>query len=118
MSATELQQKTMQEEVNRLSSLLTPYIDGGERKPTVSALTYDDLDRLAAREADWEDMQRTLLNTNDIATTILCKQIHEDNRIRRDVKIATATHKQLMLSSLSIAYSRRKELSFRLEGGI
>ena len=56
---------------------------------------------------------KVITNKGKVAAT--ARNIHEANRFRRDYNIATASHKQLMLSMYKTMYQRRKKLTNALE---
>lgn len=110
-----LTEKAMQEEKIRLKNVIDPLIQGTRRTTTTGVLTSDDLNRAKARKQDWQDMQEILANGNIHSLAAVSQNIHEDHRLRRDMYIALAGHKQLMLSAINTAYKRIKELEYQVE---
>ena len=105
--------KTMQEEASRLSGILQPFLQGGDRAQTTKVLTADDLDRTKAEQADDARLKKQLTDEDLVTLAALSQELHEDNRIRRDMPIVTAGHKRLLLSALTVAYHRMNELTYQ-----
>ena len=107
--------KTMQEETARLASIIKPLIDGGDRAVAATYLKEEDLDRAKAEETDDVKLKQQLTNPNLTALSALSQDLHEDNRVRRDMQVVNAGHKRLLLSALKVAYNRMTELEYQTE---
>ena len=91
-------------EINELLSVagITNDVDG--------TINPEQLDRKAAEQVAIEEMANVLAKeaTYDLAAG--ARLIHEASRARRDINIAQATHKQLLLGSYKTLYQRKLKL--------
>ena len=106
--AETLQGKLLLEELISIEDILGRFLDTDNL--WASELDDADLDRAEARKQDMMAAQTALTEQNDVLQGAVNGEIHEEHRIRRDVKIARASHKRLMLSCLSTLASRRNDL--------
>ena len=93
--------------------------------PSTDPLKPEDLDRATAEKKDWEQMQYILAAFTDdkeadrqpesvMAVAAASRQIHEASRARRDINIATASHKKLMLGCYQTLYQRKLKLEKKI----
>ena len=73
-------------------------------------LAEDYTNRATAEALNWEQMQYALSTNNAMNIAGCAKQIHEASRVRRDINIATASHKKLLLGCYNTLYQRKLKL--------
>jgi hypothetical protein len=81
---------------------------------SVDILQKPDLDREIALTENKESVQKAISEDTQIAISNCSARISEESRTRRDINIARATRKQLLLSRLNIAYDRHEHIKDRL----
>ena len=116
----EVLKRALLEEAKSLSNIVAGFTDAPQ--DATEYMTEEALDRAAGQTTDFTRLQETLKMVTDdkkdkkkdeelpkLATT--CRKIHEANRVRRDVGIVRASHKQLMLGAVATAYERANKLT-------
>lgn len=84
---------------------------------TDGTITPEQLDRAAAQPIERSEMSTALsTNTTELVATA-ARVIHEASRVRRDIQIAQATHKQLMLGCYRTLYQRKLKLESDIQEG-
>ena len=73
-------------------------------------LTKEDLDRKAADDVAIQEMTNVLAHDTTYDLAAGARLIHEASRARRDINIALATHKELLLGSYKTLYQRKLKL--------
>lgn len=110
MSQEDFIAKALGTELNSIENILAPYVGFNNEKP--KELTDSDLDRELALEEDNKNAALIIGESddtyNDIVSYMASREI--EDRTRRDINIAKATRKQLMLSSIRIMHDRYAKL--------
>lgn len=75
----------------------------------------DALDREKAEKVSWDEMQNSYTANASLNIAAAARQIHEASRARRDINIATAGHKKLMLGCYNTLYQRKLHLEEKLQ---
>ena len=75
----------------------------------------DAFDRAKAEEAAFEEMQNSYIQNASTNVAAAARQIHEASRARRDINIATAGHKKLMLGCYNTMYQRKLHLEEKIK---
>jgi len=80
-------------------------------------ITKEQLNRAEAQTTERTEMS-TALSTNDTeVVAAAARAIHEATRVRRDINIAQATHKQLLLGAYRTLYQRKLKLESDIQEG-
>ena len=90
--------------INKLLSV------AGVQNTVVGELPKEELDRRDAEQTAIEEMTNVLSKESTYDLAAGARLIHEAARARRDINIALATHKQLMLGSYKTLYQRKLKL--------
>lgn len=117
MNHTELDKKALQDEYTSLNKLLWPYLYGKQYTGTVFRLSVDDIDRVAAEQRALAQVEAA--DMTDKSVVAACADyalLQEDQRIRRDARIARQGHKRLMQGCLETLW--RRQLKVKKELGI
>ena len=75
----------------------------------------DQLSRYAAEEVEREELSKALTVHSNLLTAAAVAIAHEANRCRRDISIAQASHKKLMLGIYQTMYQRKLKLERRIQ---
>ena len=70
----------------------------------------DQLSRQNAEEEEREEISKALAVKSNLVTASIARVTHEANRCRRDISIAQASHKRLMLGIYQTMYQRKLKL--------
>lgn len=117
MKHTELDKKALQDEYSSINALLWPYLHGRQYDGPVSRLTAEDIDRAAAEQRALEQVESAdMTDTSVVAACADYALVQEDQRIRRDARIARQGHKRLMQGCLETLW--RRQLKLKKELGI
>lgn len=102
----------MKRELAEINKLL---VTAGIINDVDGTLTKEQLDRRAADKEAADEMANVLAKeaTYDLAAG--ARMLHEASRARRDVNIAQASHKQLLLGSYKTLYQRKLKLEKDLQ---
>lgn len=87
----------------------------GITNDVAGTITPEQLDRQVAEQAAIEEMANVLSKESTYDLAAGARLIHEAARARRDINIALATHKQLMLGSYKTLYQRKLKLEKDLQ---
>ena len=117
MKHTELDKKALQDELTSLNQLLWPYLHGAQYTGAVSRLSAEDMDRAAAEQRALEQVEAADMTDRSVVAACADYEIvQEDQRIRRDARIARQGHKRLMQGCLETLW--RRQLKLKKELGI
>ena len=107
MSSISVLGQALRAELATINDLLLPagitYNVEGGFKP-------EQLDRAAATKDAQEEMSLAVSENNTELIAAQAHIVHEASRVRRDVNIAQASHKQLLLGSYRTLYQRKLQL--------
>jgi hypothetical protein len=81
----------------------------------LTGLEPEDLDRDATKKRNEEAIKVAISMNDTYVLTACAARIAEETRAVRDINIANATRKQLLLSRLNIIYDKYRYLKARLE---
>lgn len=117
MIHTELDKKALMDEYTSINQLLWPYLHGEPYTGAVSRLTAEDIDRAAAEQRALEEVEAAdMTDKSIVAACADYALVQEDQRIRRDAKIARQGHKRLMQGCMETLW--RRQLKLKKELGI
>ena len=75
----------------------------------------DQLSRQNAEEVEREEISKALTVNSNPVTAAVARLAHEANRCRRDISIAKASHKKLILGIYQTMYQRKLKLERRIQ---
>ena len=75
----------------------------------------DQLSRQNAEEVERQEISKALTVNSNPVTAAVARLAHEANRCRRDISIAQASHKRLMLGIYQTMYQRKLKLERRIQ---
>ena len=75
----------------------------------------DQLSRQNAEEVEREEISKALTVNSNPVTAAVARLAHEANRCRRDISIAQASHKKLILGIYQTMYQRKLKLERRIQ---
>ena len=75
----------------------------------------DQLSRYKAEEVEREEISKALTVNSNPVTAAVARLAHEANRCRRDISIAQASHKKLILGIYQTMYQRKLKLERRIQ---
>ena len=75
----------------------------------------DQLSRAKAEEVERAEVSKALTVNSNPLTAAVARLAHEANRCRRDISIAQASHKKLMLGIYQTMYQRKLKLERRIQ---
>lgn len=75
----------------------------------------DQLSRHKAEEVEREEISKALTINSNPVTAAVARLAHEANRCRRDISIAQASHKKLILGIYQTMYQRKLKLERRIQ---
>ena len=107
MSSFSFLEKATREELATINSLLG--VAGIQQDQDV-VLTAEDLDRKLADDVAIQEMANVLARETTYDLAAGARLIHEASRARRDLNIALASHKELLLGSYKTLYQRKLKL--------
>lgn len=107
MGSFDLLKKATQQELAVINNLLSV---AGIQNDVDHELTAADLDRKAADEVALTEMANVLAKETTYDLAAGARLIHEAARACRDLNIALASHKQLLLGSYKTLYQRKLKL--------
>lgn len=107
MSSFSFLEKATREELAAINSLLS--VAGIQQDQDV-VLTTEDLDRKLADDVAIQEMANVLARETTYDLAAGARLIHEASRARRDLNIALASHKELLLGSYKTLYQRKLKL--------
>lgn len=107
MSSMSILGQALKAELASINELLIP---AGVTATVNGAFTAEQLDRVAAEKEAQEEMSLAVSENTTDAIATQARIVHEATRVRRDVKIANASHKQLLLGSYRTLYQRKLQL--------
>ena len=80
-----------------------------------STIRPDQLSRAKAEEVEREEISKALTVNSNPVTAAVARLAHEANRCRRDISIAQASHKKLILGIYQTMYQRKLKLERRIQ---
>lgn len=107
MRSDEFLALTLYAELADINTLLEP---AGVTNETDGTILPSQLDRAQAEKEATSEMSAAMAKNSVEAIAAASRLIHEASRARRDIKIARASHKQLMLGSYRTLYQRKLKL--------
>ena len=107
MSSFSFLEKATRAELATINNLLS--VAGIQNDQDIT-LTGADLDRKAADDEAIAEMANVLARDTTYDLAAGARLIHEASRARRDINIALATHKELLLGSYKTLYQRKLKL--------
>ena len=87
----------------------------GVKEDHTGDMIEEDLDRFAVEELEREEISDALVKNAVTAIAAASRQAHEANRSRRDINIATASHKKLMMGVYRTMYQRKLKLERKIQ---
>ena len=107
MSSFSFLDKATRAELASINEMLSV---AGIQQDQDGTLTEAELDRKAADDVAIQEMANVLAHDTTYDLAAGARLIHEASRARRDINIALATHKQLLLGSYKTLYQRKLKL--------
>lgn len=101
--------------LSELSSINKLLSVAGVQDNVAGEFPEEELDRREAEQTAIEEMANVLSKESTYDLAAGARLIHEAARARRDINIAFATHKQLMLGSYKTLYQRKLKLEKAIE---
>ena len=105
--------KEIEEQLISLGKTLDKFIQPQEDE--LNGLTPEDLDREKIKKSNEESIKIASSMDNIYVLTSCAARIADETRAARDINIAKATRKQLLLSRLNIIYDKYNYLKKRLD---
>ena len=87
----------------------------GIQNDTDGTIRADQLSRANAEEVERAEISKALTANSNPLTAAVARLAHEANRCRRDISIAQASHKKLMLGIYQTMYQRKLKLERRIQ---
>ena len=115
MSSFSFLEKATQAELSAINDLLS--VAGIQPEESDIILTGEDLDRAQADQFAKREMANVLARETTYDLAAGSRLIHEASRARRDLNIALASHKQLLLGSYKTLYQRKQKLEKDIQEG-
>ena len=107
MSSLGFLEAAVRKELAEINGLLSV---AGVQNDVDGTITKEQLDRRAADQEAAAEMANVLAKETTYNLAAGARLIHEASRARRDINIAQASHKQLLLGSYKTLYQRKLKL--------
>jgi len=107
--------KAAAEELKANQEILEKFRISVQLTADLPVLEDTDLDRKSADEQDAANLAEMSASNNLYQQAALISRINEEHRIRRDIRIVRAGHRELMLSALRILDMRNDDLRALLD---
>lgn len=99
--------ETAKYELDIVNKYLVP---AGIQESHTADLTAEDLSRKKAEDQEIQEISKALTKNSTPKVAAAARVAHEANRARRDINIAEASHKQLLLGVYRTMYQRKLKL--------
>ena len=104
--------ETTRYELDAINAFLKP---AGISEAPTAKITAEDLDRAAAEGQQLTEINDALAKNASTEVAAAARLIHESNRARRDINIAEASHKRLLLGMYRTMYQRKLKLERKIQ---
>lgn len=112
ISSKEFLIKVARNELESVNTYLAPL---GIQEDVDGQLSAEELSREAAEDLELEELSDAVSKKSVTAIAAASRVAHEANRARRDINIAKASHKQLMLGIYRTMYQRKLKLERKIQ---